>query len=241
MPDILIQLPASFKYLNQFVPTPSTAPLVNRSMASSLAMAAELVFPGRDVPEELERIITASSSAEALDWLTKYGITFIDLQPLVEEFQRGNAAALHGEIMAQNSQQVAQIISVADESKLFDDTGKKLHSWADTGQPHTMLRVGYSTDQGYGLYFEPAAPGFAQPVHIPWTHLVEANVSAAVAILPGGVEAPPAGFSFQSGQWPTPKPTLNLPAAQEALHILEQVIQTMASATTALKEAFPSE
>lgn len=231
MTDIAVKLPANFRYLNQFAPSKWAAdPSLLLCGETCAAMAAEFAYPGKYVPEQLIEELCVrftgqpdtkanpwgTTKGELEDWFRSAYIGFIDMGAMVDEFNKGNEAPLHNEIMAQNEQGVPQIIAVADESFLIEfGTGKNLHSWVNKNDPnhkvygHVIFRVGYG--DGYGLYMEPAAPAFAHPVKIGWNDVKAAGIVTCLAIMPNGVSTPPAGFSYTSAKWPTPpKPAPDL-------------------------------
>ncbi len=215
--DHLIHFPPNFKYINQFAASRvAPDPSKYRCVAATIAMLAQVAYPNRWNPEELEHDFyvqyagpdtatdTNGISKEAvLEWLTKNHVGYIDLQHLV-----GDPEELRKEITAMNAQNVPQLLTIADESHLKfangTDNRPKLHNWADTGLAHCFARVGYSDDHGYGLYLEPAAPGWHQPVPILWSDITDGQILTCIAIMPSGVPVPPAGFSFQHGTWPVP-------------------------------------
>jgi hypothetical protein len=253
MPEVVVKLPRGFRFLNQFSPSQwAQNPSKYRCAEASVAMATEFARPGSHIPEHLmdylyvkyigpddagdQRGTNEAQLEEMLKWCQ---VTFVNLQALVDEFSKGDRTPLHAELMAMNNQNVMQIITVADESKLYDAVGKKLHAWNDEGMSHVMTRVGYSTDEGYGLYGEPAAVGFAQPVRIPWQRIIDAGIVHAWGILAEGVPMPPAGFLFQRGTWPAPKPatvTLSQAELEQALSILEAALTAQTNSLNAIKD-----
>lgn len=249
MPDHLIHLPPNFRYLNQFAPSQwAPNPSKYRCVSASAAMLAEIAYPGRWIPEELEHDLyvklagpdVASDTngidkGPILDWFHSVNIGFVDMAALVE----GDMEALRLEITAQNVQNVPQMLCVRDESQLRHAlTGAKLHAWADQGLHHCFIRVGFSDDRGYGLYYEPAAPGFAQPVPISWhDSIVPAGIITAVALMPAGVPTPPANFSFQHGAWPVPKPVLDTAKALSTIAAMQQALTSNQDAMEAMKAA----
>ena len=243
MADHIIPLPPSFRYLNQFAPSSwAPNPSKYRCVSASTAMLAEIAYPGRWIPEELEHDLYVQMAGPdvatdeqgidkgpVLDWFHKVNIGYIDLAHLL-----GNVGELLAEIEAMNKQGVPQMICVADESKLSDAvTGAKLHNWVDNGFHHCFVRVGFSDDEGYGLYEEPAAPGFPQPVPISWDKsIVPAGIITCVAIMPAGVPVPPAGFSYQTGTWPKPKPVFDAAKAESTLAAALQALDAAHVALT---------
>ena len=246
MTDHIIPLPSTFRYLNQFAPSQwAPSPSKYRCVSATAAMCAEIAYPGRWIPEELEHDLYVKwvgpdvatdtqgvAKQPVLDWFKSVNIGYIDLAGLLSD-----DTALKAEIQAQNEQGVAQLITVADESKLYDAvTGVKLHNWADTGLSHCFLRVGFSDNQGYGLYYEPAAPGFTQPVPISWDNsIMPAGVITCVAIMPAGVPVPPAGFRYTSGKWPAPKPTFDAAKAESTLAAAIAALQNLSNDLAILK------
>ena len=246
MTDHIIPLPSSFRYLNQFAPSQwAPSPSKFRCVSATASMCAEIAYAGRWIPEELEHDLYVKwagpdvatdtigvAKQPVLDWFKSVGIGFVDMADLL-----GDHAALKAEIQAQNEQGVPQIITVADESKLYDAvTGVKLHNWADTGLSHCFLRVGFSDDLGYGLYYEPAAPGFPQPVPISWDNsIMPAGVITAIAVMPGGVPTPPAGFRYTSGKWPVPKPVFDPMAMHSTIEAAIAALINVSNELAALK------
>ena len=243
MADHIIPLPPSFRYLNQFAPSSwAPNPSKYRCVTASVAMLAEIAYPGRWIPEELEHDLyvkwagpDVSSDTQGvakqpvLDWFKSVNIGFIDLADLL-----GNHGELKAEIQAMNEQGVPQLITVDDESKLYDaKTGAKLHNWADQGMSHAFVRAGFRDDEGYGLYFEPAAPGFAQPVPISWDNsIMPAGVITCIAVMPAGVPTPPAGFRYTTGTWPKPKPVFDAAKAESTLAAALQALDAAHVALT---------
>ncbi len=266
-PDIvMVKLPKGFRFLNQFAPSQwAKDPSKMLCVETSITMADEFQRPGDHIPEHLIEVlcsdyvgpdVASNPNGTTLDEARKMfaycKLTYIDLQSLVDEFNRGNRTPLHAEIMAQNNQNVLQIFTVNDESKLFEAVanpdhdpqnpyvhGKKLHAWDDVGMSHTFVRVGYSKINGFGLYGEPAAVGFAQPVPILWQDIVNAGIIHAWAVLPEGVAPPPADFLFQHGTWPAPKPaqiTVDQQEINDALAILKATTNTVAQGIVRIEE-----
>ncbi len=260
-PDIvMVALPKGFRFLNQFA-SPQWAKLAKTlCFETSVAMADEFQRPGDQIPEHLIEILASSASAdaaaitldEAAKILASCKLNFIDLQSLVDEFNRGDRT-LHAEIMAQNSQNVMQLFTINDASELYEAVsnpnsadpqnpyvrGKKLHAWEDAGKSHSFVRLGYSKTGGIGLYGEPAAVGFDQPVPILWQDIVNAGIAHVWAILAEGVALPPAGFLFQSGAWPTPPPpqvTVDVAALNNSLMILKATTNTAAQGIAHIEE-----
>jgi hypothetical protein len=204
MTDHLIHLPGNFRYVYQFGQGKSQYKCVE----ASLAMAGQIAYPSRygNPAQLMSQIYTqyvgpdvagdrnGTTKAQALDWLQSQHIGHIDMQPLIDA---GQLDELKAQIQAQNEAGVPQLISIGDESFLHDArSGHTLHNWVDALNhgSHTMLRVGFSDDQGYGLYMEPAAaPNFAEPVAISWQNFLDGKVVGCIAIFPAGMqEYPPA-------------------------------------------------
>lgn len=254
MTDHLIPLPQGFRYINQFAPSAySKSPSLSRCVTASLSMIMEIVDPGAFVPEQLEHDLYTQwagpdvpSDQRGIDveahtvvpWLQKQGVPFVDLQHLVDS----DMATLKRVIERMNLMGIPQLIAVRDESKLYDASGHKLHSWADQGLGHAFVRVGFSDSNGYGLYFEPAAAGFHQPVPIPWDKSVaEASVRNVIAILPKAMGQPTADFDWLTQTWPikVPQPDLaTLKAAVDAATAtLDQVDHDLVSFKATLAAA----
>lgn len=256
MTDHVIPMPETFRYVNQFASSSyATKPSLSRCVTASLAMIAEIVAPGAFIPEELEHDLyyqwagpDAPTDTKGIDveagtvvpWLQKQAIPFVDLQPLVDTDQ----VVLRRVIESMNLMGIPQLITVNDESQLYDVYGHKLHSWADKGEGHAFVRVGFSDSNGYGLYLEPAAVGFTQPVPISWEKSISAaGVRNVIAILPKTMGQPPTDFDWLTQTWPVPVPSFSVPTLQAAMNALqtgmEQVedIHTQIKATVALAQA----
>ena len=232
MTDIIIsRLP---KYVNQFAATSEAPkPSLFRCGTAAGAMCVDYAYPNKYDPYQVEHeayqkyvgpdVNTDQNGVTndiMLQFFKDYHVGVLDMQSLVDEGLRtGNYGPLYDEIEAQNKQGFIQFMSVADESLLIDDsTGASLHPGLHYG--HCIVRLGFSTDQGYGLYFDPAnaqactdaRTGKNVPVKISWSNsIVKARPNFAMAIMAPGVPAPPAGFSFQKAQWPAPaKPAPDL-------------------------------
>jgi len=192
-------------------------------------MLAEIAAPGRWIPEELEHDLYVQftggldnpantqgiDKAPLLSWWSRVGIAFVDLAHLLSDM-----TTLKHIIQKMNNAGMPQLITVADESQLYkavlgpdgqEERGAKLHNWADSGMGHVFVRVGYSDSNSYGLYFEPAAPGFTQPVPILWSDIERGGLVTVVAVYPHGMAAAPENFDWVNGIWPEPaKPAVNI-------------------------------
>lgn len=278
MTDHLVALPPVWRYVNQFLHTQwAQDPSLMRCGPDATAMAAEFAYPGRYIPEELMHDLyvkwagadvasnlQGTSIEQIKAWLASASIGCIDMQPLVDEFNRGNKDPLRLELGAMNRQGVAQIITVADEAFLFQAVpnphydaadpnsspyirGQRLHNWVDAADPHhtvyhhVIFRVGYSDNEGYGLYAEPAAPAFCvnskgqfTPVKILWSDIEAAGVMHCLAIMPNGVAKPPDGFDYRTGTWPEPpKPALDYEAIEADLTAFKTQIDAERAASDA--------
>lgn len=232
--DILAHIPTGFSYVYQFENGKSQY----RCVAAVLAMIGEFSAPGKwqNLSELMHEIYDhyagpdlpsnhdGMTKEQCFDWLHGNNVPYMDLSPLV-----GDVNALHDELTAENRQGVAQLLTVSDESWLrYAKNGEKLHNWVDTGLHHCIFRVGFSDDQGYGLYMEPAAGlAFPHPVPILWDDIVKAGIMTAIAIMPHGVAAPPANFRFTQGQWPTPKPVFDAAKAETTIQAMSNALDTM--------------
>lgn len=255
MTDILIsRLP---KYVNQFAPT-SEAPRPSLFRCGPAAGAICLDFnqPNKYDPyliehQEYTKLVGPDTTADQngvtnaimLQFFKDMDVPVIDMQSLVDHgLNTGDYEPLYKEIEAQNYQGIIQFMSVANESLLIDDaTGASLHPGLSYG--HCIVRLGFSDDQGYGLYYDPAAPqactdpktGKNEPVRISWSHsILQAKPNSCFAIMPPGVPTPPAGFSFQNTKWPAPKPTIDLVKAVANLDSMSQAAAAMQSALNSL-------
>lgn len=216
MTDHLVHLPEHYVYCYQFADGKSN----ERCAEACMAMVGQIAFPGRwqnpialmdqlytqyvgpDVPTDRN----GTSKEQVLGWLEAEKIGHIDMTHLLSDLD-----TFKHEIQAQNAQSVCQIITVNDMSKLrYAKNDGLLYHWkgGGAGVSHVILRVGYSDDQGYGLYFDPAAsPDLPHPLPISWQSILEAGIGWSCAIMPMRVDVPPAGFSYQTGQWPAPAPS----------------------------------
>lgn len=197
-------------------------------------------YVGPDVPTDTNGV----NANTMKKFFADFGVGIVDLQDLVNQgLQHGNYQPLLDEIEAQNRQGVIQFLSVADEALLIDDrTGASLHP--DLHYGHCIVRLGFSTDQGYGLYFDPAnaqactdqKTGKNIPVKISWSNsIIKAKPNFAMAIMPPGVSAPPAGFSYQKGTWPAPaKPAPDLTKLSANLDSMASTLAQMQTFLTNL-------
>ncbi len=221
MVDFVVKsLPDNFQYLNQFAPSSyAPTPSLFRCVAASAAMLAEIAYPTRWIPTQLEdeiyRQLTGGTDTTAnqsgitkqaiLKWFDSVFIGYAD-----NDRYLGNPEALLQVMQNQNKMNMPQLITVANENMLYyGPTGVKLHNWTEpvNQAAHSFVRVGYSDSNGCGLYYEPAAPGFQQPVPIDWeASILKAGIITSVAIMPPGVPKPPADFDWLHGIWPVPPP-----------------------------------
>ena len=239
MTDFMVPLPSNFRYVYQF----SAGTSQYKCVEASLAMAAQVAYPDRysDPAKLMSQIYqqyvgpdvagdrNGTTREQALAWLHSQNIGYIDMEPML-----GNLDELKAEIQAQNLQHIPQIISIGDESFLkYAKTGQTLHNWADALNhgSHAFLRVGFSDSEGWGYYMEPAAaPNFAEPVPIKWSDIEAGAVVGCIAIMPPGVKPPPAGFSFQHGTWPAPKPVFDAVKAEATVAAMIQAMEAMKAA-----------
>lgn len=250
MADHIVSLPSHFKYLNQFASSSyAPNPALYRCVAASAAMAAQIAYPGRWIPEQLEDQLytqlagpdvptdTNGITKEAiLKWfdLVKIGYYdnakyFSDQNHLLAVMQKQNIAG------------VPQLITVANENLLTQAISKvNLHNWTQpvTAAAHTFIRAGYSDSEGYGLYFEPAAPGFPQPVPIEWLNSIEkAQVITCVAIMPHGMPTPSPDFDWLNNTWPEPVHVPNVKDAVSTLDAIKSAYEKEDAAYAQLKAA----
>lgn len=252
--DILAKLP---KYVNQFLPTIyAETPSLFRCGTAAGATCIDFAYPGRydvyklehdlyvqligpDVPADKNGI----TPDEAARMFAEYHVGVLDLMPLVQHgLDTGDYEPLRAEMEAQNRAGVIQFMSVADESLLFDDSnGQSLHPNLHYG--HCIVRLGFSDDGGYGLYFDPANPLACtnpqthayQPVKISWEHsIVKARPNFCYGIMPPGVPAPPAGFRYTESVWPKPKPVVDLDKVLSNLAAIGNVGQQLAALSAEL-------
>jgi hypothetical protein len=263
MTDIIIsRLP---KYVNQFAATPEAPkPSLFRCGTAAGAMCVDFNQPDKYDPYMIEhseyvKLVGPDVSTDdngvtnqiMLQFFRDMGVPIVDMQGLVDEgLQTGNYQPLYDEIEAQNKAGLIQFMSVADESLLIDDnTGASLHPGLHYG--HCIVRLGFSTDQGYGFYWDPAAPqactdpktGKNVPVRISWSNsILRARPNFCMGIMPPGIAVPPAGFSYQKGTWPAPaKPAPDLTKLVNNLDsmstMLAQMQNFMNNLSTELKSA----
>lgn len=249
MTDIIV--PRLPRYVNQFLGTVyDEHPSLFRCGTAAGATCVDFAYPNQHDPYKVEhdeyvklvgpddpQDTNGVTDIKMEQFFADFHVGTIYMKDLVDQgLQSGDYSALHAEIQAQNTNTpfIIQFMSVVDESLLIDTaTGASLHPGLHYG--HCIVRVGLSTDQGYGLYWDPAAPQACtdpvsksyQPVKISWQSMVNARINSCFAIMPPGVVPPPSGFSFQHGTWPTPKPTFDAAKAEV----------TLAAALTALSAA----
>ena len=104
MTDFVVHLPPNFRYLNQFAPS-SWAPNPSKYRCGTAvsAMVAEIAYPGKWIPEELEHDLYVKwagpdvptdengvTKEQILAWLSQANIGHIDMSNLVAEFQNGS-------------------------------------------------------------------------------------------------------------------------------------------------------
>jgi hypothetical protein len=259
MDYIIKTLPENFQYLNQFAPSPyAPTPSLFRCVAASAAMLAEIAYPTRWIPAQLEDEIyrqlagpdvatnqNGISKQAILAWFDSVHIGYAD-----NDRYLGNPEMLLQVMQNQNRQGMPQLITVANENLLFyGPTGVKLHNWTEpiNQAAHSFVRVGYSDSNGCGLYYEPAAPGFQQPVPIPWeASILKAGIITSVAIMPPGVPKPPADFDWLHGSWPPPEPKPDIKGAlatidtiQTATMQFDKAQQAYEAALAAYRQAVP--
>jgi len=166
---------------------------------------------------------------QAIEWLQSQHIGYIDMNV-------SDVNALHAQIQQMNLAGVPQLISIGNESYLHDaKSGNILHNWASSFNQgsHTMLRVGFSDDQGYGLYMEPAAaPNFGEPVAISWQNFLDGHVVGCIAIFPHGMQEYPPKPKVVFDQV---KAELTLHAALTALSAAQAGLSNLAHDLDALK------
>lgn len=163
--DHRVELKPPWRYLNQFASSQwATDPSTMRCGPDATAMAAELAYPGRWIPEELLDELyrkwagpdvasdqQGTTIQQITAWLASVKIGFIDMQPLVDEFRSGNKDPLRLELGAMNHQGVPQILTVVDEAPMYEAVpnphydaadansspyirGPMLHPWAKPGE-----------------------------------------------------------------------------------------------------------
>ncbi len=243
-------------YVNQFLPTIyAEKPSLFRCGTASGAMCIDFAYPGHYDVYKLEHDLYVQligpdvktdqngiTPEETAKMFSEYHVGILDLQALVDQgLQSGNYQALLDEIEAENRQGVIQFLSVADEALLINDAnGQSLHPGLHYG--HCLVRLGFSDDAGYGLYFDPANPLACTdptnhtyvPVKIAWESLAKARVNFCYAIMPPGVAAPLADFRFTSGAWPKPKAVFDAAKAESTVAAMAQAAQALAQAAATL-------
>lgn len=252
MTDILI--PRLPKYVNQFLGTVyDESPSLFRCGTAAGASCVDFAYPDRYDPYKVEhdeyvklvgpdtpQDTNGVTDEKMMQFFADFHVGIIYMKDLVEQgLQSGDYSALHAEISAQNRNNpfVIQFMSVADESLLIDaTTGASLHPGLHYG--HCIVRLGFSTDQGYGFYWDPAAPQACtdpvnktyRPVKISWQSMMSARINSCFAIMPPDVEPPPANFSFQHGTWPVPKPVFDIAATESTLSAAAHALQSALAA-----------
>lgn len=235
---IISTIPDNFQYLNQFAPSVyAPNPSLYRCVAASAAMLAEIAYPTRWIPAQLEdaiyRELAGPDVVSNQDGITKDAILKWFSGVHIGWYDNARYLGNHAELLAvmqkQNESGCPQLITVSNENLLTDAlTGERLHNWTQpiNAAAHTFVRVGFSDSDGYGLYYEPAAPGFKQPVPISWSESIEkAGVITCVAIMPSGMPAPPSDFDWLHGSWPPPVPQPRVQDALSTLHSLQSAYQ----------------
>lgn len=201
---------------------------------NTLASGIYQHYAGQDIDTNTNGL----TKEQAVDYLNAAHIGYVDLQHLVD--QGGDYEALRLEMAAMNRQGVPQLLTIADESHLhYAPNGQKLHNWNDAGLSHCIVRLGMDEHDTVGYYLDPAAPvpPFTYPTPIKWEDIVACRPITALGIMPPGVEAPPAGFSYQNAKWPTPEPVVNLDNAASTLHSISSAMDQLQNAIAAVKAA----
>ncbi len=251
MTDHGITVPDSFAFVNQYASNKfAKKPSKSRCVTASVAMTMEIVAPNRWNPEQLEDELyvqwagpDVASDTQGIDiskvlpWFQQQGIPFVDLTPLLST----DDTQLRHTMERMNLMGIPQILTVEDESKLCDIAGHKLHNWADQGEGHAFVRVGFSDSDGGGLYYEPAAPGFEQPVRISWANsIVPAKLHNVFAVIPVAFGQPPVDFDWLTQEWPRKVEQPDLAtvhtALQTALASMDAVNQHTLTTQTALAQ-----
>lgn len=246
--DIII--PKLPRYVNQFAGTVyDENPSLFRCGTASGAMCVDFAYPGHYDPYKVEHDAYVKlvgpdtpqdqngvTDEKMLQFFKDYHVGVVYMRNLVlPGLNAGDYEPLLAEMEAQNRQGVIQFLSVQDESLLIDEaTGASLHPGLHYG--HAIVRLGFSDDGGFAYYFDPAAAQAQfdpasksyKPVKISWhDSMVKARVNCVMAIMPPGVEPPPAGFSYQTGKWPAPKPTLDITKVLANLAAISSVGQQL--------------
>lgn len=250
MVDIIIpKLPG---YVNQFAhesyaPNPS---LMKCGPAAG-ASCVDFAYPGRYdlyklAHDEYVKLVGPDTASDKNgvggDDMQRFFETFhvgvLDLMPLCQHgLDTGDYGPLHDEMEAENKQGVIQFLSVQDEERLINaKNGQSLHPGLHYG--HCIVRLGFSDDGGYGLWFDPANPLACTdpvthkniPVEIDWAEsIVKARPNFCFAIMPPGVAAPPAEFRYTAGTWPKIKPVVDLDKILSNLAAIGSVGQQLAT------------
>jgi len=230
--DHLIHLPSNFRYVYQFQSGKSQY----RCVEACLAMAGQIAYPTRyaDPVALMDEIYTqyigadtssdtkGTNAQQAIAWLTSQHIGHMALDV-------SDPNALHAQLQEMNLAGVPQLLTIGNESFLHDaKTGNILHNWSSALNQgsHTMLRVGYSDNEAWGYYYEPAAaPNFAEPVAIPWSDFLQGGIVGCIAIFPSGMNEYP----------PKPKPTFDKSAAVSGIHSVLTALEGIKLAVTELE------
>lgn len=198
-----------------------------RGMASALAALSAFARPGTwhdldELAHQIQQQYAGNDDAantnglareQALDWLARNQIGVVDLQ---EHLDRNDMESLRQIMAAMNRNGIPQLLLVADDTQLVLATnGAKLHNWRDgSGENGCLVRLGLEEHQPVGYYLDPACPcpPFPYPTPIEWKSVLDSKLLAVIAVMPSGVDVPPADFNwFLAGvQWPQPKPVMDL-------------------------------
>jgi hypothetical protein len=194
-------------------------PAAVRAAIATLAFAGSFADPARRGAAQLEaELLTRFAGHSSLDvasivaWLESAGMAYQDLGALVAQLQAGTITPLHTALQQQIDAGGVVLVQVARVEQVAEATSNTALHPGQSG-PHWLLRSGYSDDSDYGLYYDLSADG-PQPVRIVWKSIIDAGISAAIALN-------------------APKPPLDLATISDALHIAQQGVQ--ASYETAMQ------
>ena len=220
----IVPLPEHFRYLHQYPGgRASSGPAPDRSWSAALAMLLQINAPGRWIPEEVEARLYEHIAAAVhpwaavISWLQEQSVAYVEL-PSEETM---NSDGLRQILQHQNRLGIPQLVVVSESNALHTIDGRLVHSWINQQHPgshHALVRIGYSEGDGAGLYFDPGAPAFDQPVPLSWQDsILPAGMVACLAIMPAGVAQPPADWDWLNRDWPEKVPQPNLAAIQQTI------------------------
>jgi hypothetical protein len=219
MSDQFVSLPGDVLGASQKYDTSNLLATVTRFAAGNNAASLGNTLE-RDVDLRFSSLQSISFS-DATSYFAAIGLKTQALDSAIADLANGEPETLHQALQQGNNAGQLQLLAVNDASRLveLDEAGEAHPLWSKV-EGCLLLRLGYNTDAqpGYG-YYAASLPGDSRrQIKITWQSLIDAGVSAAIAILPAA------------------KP-IDLDRVANAKHIIDQARITIANALTDLLDA----